>query len=297
MLLLQTLGKTANMHVTAQIMNLTQPAASKMLNEIELIFEFPIFVRTPKGMYPTERGLDVLNHAEFSLKGWQRFMADMLAKTNNGYGSLRIGSIAGASPGVLSPAIVAIKKKYPQLNLYIKEHTSDKLLDALEHQELDLAIARFSSIYQQDVFNFEALGSEELWLLASANHPLVALDNMNIKDAINYTWVMQPHSCPMRQLTDRLLLEYDPSEPLIPLSVVETSSIFVTLQLVQESEMLTIRPRSCVAQYVQHGILARLPIDFNRQLENYGILTHKEIPLNDITLQFIECLRNFSNLA
>ncbi|KGS11645.1 LysR family transcriptional regulator, partial [Pseudomonas coronafaciens] len=53
LILIDTLGRTQNMHLAAQQMNLSQPALSKMLKEIESLLGFAIFERLPRSMVPT----------------------------------------------------------------------------------------------------------------------------------------------------------------------------------------------------------------------------------------------------
>src|SRR6185295_4092596 len=54
--LVQSLGETGSLHKTAKAMNLSQPAISKALGEIESSFGFQLFRRSPAGVALTPRG-------------------------------------------------------------------------------------------------------------------------------------------------------------------------------------------------------------------------------------------------
>jgi hypothetical protein len=64
--LLHTLDRSRNLHVAAQEMKLTQPAATKILHDAEDLFGFPIFERRPS-MRPTKLGELVIHFAQATL--------------------------------------------------------------------------------------------------------------------------------------------------------------------------------------------------------------------------------------
>lgn len=63
LVLIDTLARTRNMHATATRMNLSQPALSKMLRDLEEQFGFALFERLPRSMPPTELGEYVVRYA------------------------------------------------------------------------------------------------------------------------------------------------------------------------------------------------------------------------------------------
>ena len=52
--------------------------------------------------------------------------------------------------------------------------------------------------------------------------------------------------------------------------------------------MISILPVSAVADYIRRGIIARLPISFDRHLEDYGILTRKGEALSTAAKEFMQ---------
>ncbi len=65
--LLLALERQRSVSRVAAEMNLSQPAVTKMLREIEDIFTVPLFTRTRQGLEPTPTGLSVLAHARLAL--------------------------------------------------------------------------------------------------------------------------------------------------------------------------------------------------------------------------------------
>ena len=56
LLLLVALAEEGNIHRAAQVLSMTQPAASKLLKDLEDVLEVPLFERLPRGMRPTWYG-------------------------------------------------------------------------------------------------------------------------------------------------------------------------------------------------------------------------------------------------
>src|SRR5205809_5255962 len=67
--LIRSLGATGSLHKTARALNLSQPAISKALAEIESSFGFHLFARSPAGVAVTSQGQAVLEGATLLLNG------------------------------------------------------------------------------------------------------------------------------------------------------------------------------------------------------------------------------------
>jgi DNA-binding transcriptional LysR family regulator len=95
---------------------------------------------------------------------------------------------------------------------------------------------------------------------------------------------------PSRQIIEQ---EFGEAGTRTPSDIVECSSIFATLQLVQKSDAVTILPESVVGDHLAAGLLVRLPIAVGKRLPGFGILTRRGEPLSAIALEFIDCLRDY----
>src|ERR1700739_3412582 len=65
--LLLALERQRSVSRVAAELNLSQPAVTKALREIEDIFMTPLFTRTRRGLEPTQTGIAVLAHARLTL--------------------------------------------------------------------------------------------------------------------------------------------------------------------------------------------------------------------------------------
>jgi DNA-binding transcriptional LysR family regulator len=84
-----------------------------------------------------------------------------------------------------------------------------------------------------------------------------------------YPWVLQQQSSPMRQVIDRSFAEA--GLPSLD-NLVETTSIYATLQLVRRAQMISVLPHTIVTEAIDRGELVRLPFRLDNPLEPYGII-------------------------
>lgn len=289
--LIDTLARTRNMHATAELMNLSQPAISKALRDIELLLGFTLFDRQTRNMALTELGEYVTRFARATLYDTEFFVDQINKLRKGGHGHLRVGSIFGATSVVLPEAIAQIKQQRPMLSIEVSEQTSNQLLEMLEHKKLDLIIARFTDERYQQPFDFQPLAPEPFCLVASSEHPLCAFDEVATCALSDWPWVMYPFNTPIRRRMDIAFSAFNiPS----PVNTVETISMQTFLQLLQSGPMLAMLPESMVHTQVQSGLLKILQSPFKVEPQEYGIITRKDEVLSEAARTFVDILLTFA---
>lgn len=66
-----------------------------------------------------------------------------------------------------------IKLQRPLLNIRIAGETSDHISTALEYHEIELAVGRFISLLQHNLFDFAPLSNEVMQVVVRGGHSLV----------------------------------------------------------------------------------------------------------------------------
>ena len=99
LLLLVALAEEGNIHRAAQVLNMTQPAASKLLKDLEDVLEVPLFERLPRGMRPTWYGETMIRHARMALASLSQAHDEIVRGAD---GLTRASGRAGGTEGGLS---------------------------------------------------------------------------------------------------------------------------------------------------------------------------------------------------
>lgn len=292
--LLDVLARTGNLHRTAEEMHITQPAATKILQQLEAILGFALFDRMPRAMAPTEVGAFVVAYARRTLSEGERFAVGLANLKHGGYGALAVGAIMATASDLLPRAIAELKRRRPLMTIQVLAATSDKLMTALERGEIELAIGRIVEARQRADFDFEPLSREVLWAFVATSHPLAGRQHIDIRELRGMAWVLQPAPSPMRHLIDMMFAAEGMSAPD---NIVETTSVFATLNLVRHAGMIAVLPSTIVADETRRGNFVHLPLRIDGKLDQYGIVTPKRHSLGGNAEDFVSVLRDLAGGA
>lgn len=286
--LLNALGEAGTLVQAAAVISVTQPAATKMLADIEQAFGFALFERHARGMRPTPLGEEVVAYARQSQAGLDRFLQNLDAKRRGGHGTLVFGAIMGAAPDVVARAVADIKRERPRLNVRILGETSDQIGLLLERHQIELAVGRFTGPLEHNKFDFAPLADEPLQLVVRSGHPLAKRRKLQWEELVRWPWVLQTLSSPARVLLEG---EFARAGVSSPEDAIECTSIFATLQLVQSSTAIALLPKSVVRDHIRAGLLHALPVPVGRDLKAFGLLTRKGESLTEVAAAFVACLK------
>jgi DNA-binding transcriptional LysR family regulator len=288
---LDILGRTRNLRLAAEQMHITQPAATKILADIEDVFGVELFERLPREMRPTELGLMALRYSADALAVHHKFFEEFEALKQGGHGHLTVGTISGPAAHPLSASIREIKKRRPFLVIKVLEQSSDQLLAWLAERKIDVMIGRFTESWQQSHFNYQRLADEQLWVVAGEHHPLRGAAIRGIADLAAWPWILYPRPTALRRVTDDI---FSNASLTAKLSIVETTSFLSAFELLQSTDMLSLQPAAIVEKYVQKGLLARISIEVPDRMPDYGIITRRGEPLPPAVLAFIAIVSEVS---
>lgn len=272
--LLLAIGQHHTLRAAAAQLGLTQPAATKMLQELESALGHALFDRVGRGLQLTDAGRCVLAYFE-GLQGHFDALTRELGELEQGSaGKLCIGSIMAASPAVLTQALIRLKALYPLLTIEITVDTSDRLTEALRRGDLDLVIGRVPDAHA-DAFSFTPIAEEALSIVASPQHPLARQARVVWAELMRFPWILQPHGSPMREVMEH---EFKSQRSRPPRGLIETASILTTTHLIGSSDMLAVMPTEVAERYEAHGLVACLRYAVGQRLSVYGTITAQGRP-------------------
>ena len=284
--LLLAIGQHRTLRAAAAQLGLTQPAATKMLQELESAMGHALFDRVGRGLQLTAAGHCVLAYFE-GLQGHFDALTRELGELEQGSaGKLCIGSIMAASPAVLTQALIRLKALYPLLTIEITVDTSDRLSDALRRGDLDLVIGRVPDT-NAGAFSFSPIAEEALSIVASPQHPLAGQARVAWAELLAYPWILQPHGSPMREVMEH---EFKNQRSPLPRGLIETASILTTTNLIGNSHMLAVMPTEVAERYEAHGLLACLRYTVRQRLSVYGTIAARDRPAGPAATQLMQFL-------
>src|SRR5256885_6928038 len=117
LLLLQVLAEEGNIHRAAQVLSMTQPAASKLLKDLEDVLGVELFERLPRGMRPTWYGESMIRHARMALGSLNRARDEIEALRAGRFGQVSVGAITAPGMTLLPTAVAQVQAQHPTLRV------------------------------------------------------------------------------------------------------------------------------------------------------------------------------------
>ncbi|GGE50998.1 LysR family transcriptional regulator [Actibacterium pelagium] len=237
--LLVKIAETGQLQLAANKAAMSQPAASRILADVETLVGNPLFIRHPKGMETTQIGKVFVRHAKVILETLDELEIEATRISKGDVGHVRIGSVTGPAVGSLMPAVRQIRAETPEIELTIEVGPSTDLVRGLSEGRFDFVIARLPPEYDSRDFKLHPARSEKVSLLAHPDHELVGKPSVALEETLSYHWVIQELGSPIRQAVESAFLHQGlPTPP----RVTNSSSLLVVLSLLESPN--TISPQT-----------------------------------------------------
>jgi len=288
LLLLEALGREHNLGRAAAALGMSQPAATRLLQQAEETVGVPLFTRLARGMEPTPSGEVLVRFARQSMVDFRIAREQMAALHSGLRGQLRLGSVPGALPQLLAPALGAYKLQHPRVAVSLLVDTSNVMLGLLERGEVDLVLGRPTERHYEDELEIEQLLAEPQVAVARAAHPLLQQAGITLADLVRWPWILQPPGAPQRSRFESGLRE---AGLHVRLDITETASTVATTVLLEASDMLAIMPASLAAHYARLGVLQVLPVELPVPVPPIHLVMRRHRELSPVALGFVEVLR------
>lgn len=256
----QVLRSGSILHAAEQ-MNLTQPAVSKIVHELENHFGGALLIRSNRGVIPTELGKIVDKRAKSVLAELRDMDAEVHAFNKGIAGQVLIGTLISASSDLLPKAIQLLKEQAPEVLVTLRVGQMDQLLPALSVGDLDLVVARIPNDGRWQIttpqIEVEALYSEPLCMVASPAHPLAKLSHLTLQSTLAYPWILPTRDASLRQTVNQFFRKQGQE---LPSNLVESLSVLTNIGLMLDNKTVGLMPLSTAKQLTQAQILTILPL-------------------------------------
>lgn len=288
LLLLIALDDERNIHRAAEVLCMTQPAASKQLKDLEDMLEVRLFERQPRGMEPTQYGETMIRHARMALTSLSAAHDDIVALKQGLAGQVEVGVIMTPAMALLPRAISQVKRQAPLLRVGVHLESSKVLLDLLQRGQLDFMIGRILEDGTATGLRYEELAVEPVCAVARLGHPLLKADNLRLADLAGRPWILPPPGSVLRHRWE-LMFRRAALEP--PANVVDTTALLLITALLQQTDSLHVMPVEVARYYASLNVLAILPIELPCHMDAFGIITREGHLLSPGARQMLQEVR------
>ncbi len=267
------LQDSGQISAAAHMLNISQPAASRMIGEMEGILGVALCRRLPRGIVLTPFGETLARRARtmlLELREVDREIADL--KSGKG-GAVFIGAVTAPAIGLAVPAIRRIRQNFPRIEISVQVDTSSVLARELLARRHDFIVARIPDDLNPRLFDARVIGTEKACLIVRRGHPLADGRLVELDQLIDFDWVFQPGGSLLRRTIETIFMSRNVP---MPERVLNTSSLLLTLVMVAQSN--AIAPVALdMAKFVNDaqglaGAIEILPIAFDIDVQPFSII-------------------------
>ena len=240
----------------ATIANMSQPALSRLIQQMERRFGHPLFDRHSKGMSPTTTGQALIPFARLLLFEMEQASEALNFLTGHSRGTVRVGAVASVARDMLPGALNKLLSQLPNIRVELLESTDRRLLEALVNREIDLAIAPDLPQHDDIMPVGQCEYEDEYVVFCSTSHPL-ADANPGIAQLLTQSWVMTPPGTTPRYLFENLIHRAGYTTPKID---IETSAPGALIAFALHSGMLGWLPKPLIRGELEAKRVKMLPV-------------------------------------
>ena len=275
LLLLVALADEGNIHRAARALHISQPAASKLLKELEEVLSVSLFERMPRGMRPTLYGEAIIRHARMALANLSQAYEDITAIKSGLLGQVRVGAITTPGITLLPDAVACVKVAHPRLRVTLEIDSSAVLLERMQQGKLDLAVARLDVDAERDpsMYRYAPLADEPVCALVRQGHPLLGASDVSLQTVSRAAWIVPPQGSVLRHRFD---LMFQQASLVPPITVIESASLLFITKMIEHSDMIALLSDEVGRYYAAHHAVALLPLHMPCSMDSFGLITWRD---------------------
>lgn len=248
-------ARAESVSVASQRLNVTQPAVSRSLKELEDMLGTSLFDRIGRGLRLNEAGRVFQSHASASMLELLRGR-DRLTKTGDVMSRLNVGVLPTAATDLVPRAALTFRKEMPQVRLYIQTGPNWLLFNELRDGQLDIVVGRMPESNAASGVSFQQLYIEDVVLVCRPDHPILTKPSPESHFA-SYPLILPPSGAVISQTVERYLASIGLPEMR---GDIETVALPIGRKIVAISDALWFISRGVVADELAGRSLVTVPL-------------------------------------
>ncbi|WP_397448730.1 LysR family transcriptional regulator [Pseudomonas sp. NA-150] len=270
----------------AERLNLTQPAISLQVRQLEQRLNLRLIERVGKRLKPTSAGTVLLEHVTRIDAAVEAALLDLSSHAQGIAGKITIGTGATACIHLLPPILQRLKQAFPALDVRVSTGNTDGVLKAVEENRLDLALVTLPAAGRSLVIT--PLLEDEFVAIFCAAQPQIP-ETITPTALADYPLVVFEAGSSTRLLIDEWFLKAG----IRVKPVMELGSIEAIKEMVAAGLGYSIVPGMAVAaEHHRRGLHVRsLTPALSRTL---GLVLRQDKPLSHALRQVIDALHSLA---
>ena len=177
------LAHELNFTRSAEIMNITQSAFSKIISSLEDEVGCKLFLRDKRCVKLSDAGVAFCAHAEKVMQEFNEGVLQAKQAEAGRKGHLRISFLSCCVEGILPDVIQMFRKRYPEVEISLFDGGQLQAVEMLRAGTADAAlVGKQLGLDRLDNYQFKEIYQDEYCVVVHKDHPLAKRDWVDLKE-------------------------------------------------------------------------------------------------------------------
>ena len=199
-------AKEKNITKASKILNISQPAVTKHIKNLEYELGEELFIRTKKGVILNEYGKKIFFNVKSALNLIEDAENTLEDTKNNHSVTIRIGASTTLAKKYLIKYIEKFHDKYPNIIFDIHTDSTHDLIKKLKIGDIDFILSKFPSNIDYDL-KYQKIDTMEYIFVASKKYNKLTEKSISVKELENYDIIVQKYPSNSRKNADDFFKE------------------------------------------------------------------------------------------
>ncbi|BAU28409.1 DNA-binding transcriptional LysR family regulator [Aneurinibacillus soli] len=184
-------------------LNLSQPAVSLHIKQLETEFQAQLLDRSPKHLYVTAAGEILYKRAVQMLNMYQKTQEELFAHLHTVTGTLRIGASFTIGEYILPGMIAQFSTSYPDVDIQVMIGNTDQVVKGVKLLQYDIGLIE-GQVQDQELVMHPFM-NDEMVLAVPIKHRLAGKKTIQIDELHDETWIVREEGSGTRVYTNHVI--------------------------------------------------------------------------------------------
>lgn len=281
-------GENLSFRAASEQINLSQPAVSAHVRDLEQELGVPLLTRTTRSVNLTPEGENFMIRARRALDELEAVVLDLKDLAALRRGRVRVGCVPTIAATLLPEVLANFSRRYPDIQIEVVDEAADMLYKRMLNSEIDLAISPVPP--RQIDLVFDSLFHDHYVAVFPKDHPLAGRKSVKMADFVRYPFVLLASPNTVRMVLEEAFSKV--GRVLEP--VYEAHNLYTIGGMVEAGLGITALPAMAVP-VVAHSGLISVPISNPKVTREVGALRRHDQSLSPAAAEFLKTFTDVVN--
>ncbi len=252
-----------SMTKAAVALNMTQPAVSTAIRELEEYYKVPLFERMNRKVYITDGGRKLLEYAQSILTQWQE--AREVLPDTAAISKIRLGCNDSYATCHLPEHLKNFSLEYPEIPVYTQIQNTGQIEQMILHNQLDFGITDFPD--DKKMFHYHFLLQERMAVVCN----IPGVETVTLEELAQLPQLLREQGSGAREIVDAVFHQNN-LQPIIAMESTSTQALIKSCTL---GLGVLILSEAMLFPYIQAGQLKEVTVREHCFARSYYLIYHK----------------------